>query len=161
MDVVKEGDTIQILCEGKLQDGRLFFKNDKDDPMTIVVGAGKIFPVLEQELRDMKVGESKTITLQPHDAFGDYNQNLVMVAPKESVDPQMEAEIGSRIDVDLPSGKKLTGVIKEISENTVTIDFNHPLAGKIVIFTVTILSINPNDDELVVSRKIKNEEEVK
>jgi FKBP-type peptidyl-prolyl cis-trans isomerase 2 len=141
MKTVQEGDSIEIICEGRLPDGKIFYKYEKENPLKLVVGEGKIFPALERELTNMEVGESKTVTLQPQDAFGNPNQNLVLVSSKKNVDSEVHTEIGSRVGVDLPSGKRLHGTIVGITDETITVDFNHPLAGKTVIFMMTVVSI--------------------
>lgn len=139
------GDKVQISCEGKLQDGQVFFKNEENKNISLTIGENALFPALEKELIGMKVGESKDITLEPQDSFGAPDPGLVMETSKDNLNPDMSVEIGCRIGVDLPSGKKLYGKITEITEDKITVDFNHPLAGKTVVFTVTLVSIENNE----------------
>lgn len=139
------GDKVQISCEGKLQDGQVFFKNEENKNISLTIGENALFPALEKELIGMKVGESKNITLEPQDSFGAPDPGLVMETSKDNLNPDMSVEIGCRIGVDLPSGKKLYGKITEITEDKIAVDFNHPLAGKTVIFAVTLVSIENNE----------------
>lgn len=144
MRKVKEGDMVQILCEGRLADGRIFYKNDEKNPIKLVVGEGTIFPALEQEILDMKSGESKTVTLDPSEAFGEHQHELVVVTSKERFNPDLKLALGHKVSIDLTAGKKLIGTIIEIDDEIITIDFNHPLAGQTVVFTVTVVSIEGN-----------------
>jgi FKBP-type peptidyl-prolyl cis-trans isomerase 2 len=142
MKTVEMGDKVQISCEGKLQDGQVFFKDNKN--ISLIIGENTLFPALEKELIGMKVGESKNITLEPQDSFGKVDPDLVMETSKNNLNPDITVEIGCRIGIDLPSGKKLFGLITEITEDKITVDFNHPLAGRTVIFKVKLVSIDNN-----------------
>ncbi|MBN2603783.1 MAG: FKBP-type peptidyl-prolyl cis-trans isomerase [Candidatus Thermoplasmatota archaeon] len=141
MKTVEMGDKIQISCEGKLQDGQVFLKNEENKHISLTVGENALFPALEKELIGMKVGESKNIILEPQDSFGNPDPGLIMETSKDNLNPDISIEIGCRIGIDLPTGKKLYGLITEMTEDKVTVDFNHPLAGKTVIFTVTLIAI--------------------
>ena len=141
MDIVKEGDKVCLLFEAKLENGMICFKNEKENLLELVVGEGKFFPILEKELKDMKEGETKTVTLEPQDAFGPHLDDLVVEVPKEAFRPDINLVVGSRIGVDTHSGKTVHGVVTEIKGDILTIDFNHPLAGKKILFTLTIVSI--------------------
>ena len=82
MKTIKEGDTVQIVCEAKLEDGELCYKNDEQNPLELVIGEGKFFPVIEKALEEMTEGESKAITLEAEDAFGPHIVHLVIKIPK-------------------------------------------------------------------------------
>lgn len=140
MEIIEIGDRVTLTFEGKLEDGQIFLKNDKN-PLMIEVGKNQIFPALERELVGMKIGETKTITLKPNDAFGDYDENLLLSIPREKIDSDMQTDVGNVIEVDTSDGKKFKGVITDVSDDFVTVDFNHPYAGKIVSITCTIISI--------------------
>ena len=89
----------------------------------------------------MKEGEIKEITVEPNDAFGPYHNELVMEAQRSAFRPEMNLAIGMRLKIDSPSGKVYYGTITKITNEAITIDLNHPLAGKKIIFTVTIITI--------------------
>jgi FKBP-type peptidyl-prolyl cis-trans isomerase 2 len=141
MDVVKDGDTVQLICEIKLEDGTLCYKNEKEDPLVLVVGKGSFFPVVENELKDMKVGETKTLTLAPDEAFGQHQEKLVVDVPNDSINMDKPPAVGDKIKYNTPDGKEVLGTVLEISDNSLKVDFNHPLAGKKIVFIVTIYSI--------------------
>lgn len=141
MKNVKEGDTVQILCEAKFETGELCYKNTTDDPIQIVVGEGKFFPVVEKELQDMAEGESKVVTLEAEDAFGPHIDELVIKVPRTVFNTEVTLEVGSRIKIDVPNGKSFVGTIICMDDQTLTLDMNHLLAGKRLVVTVTIVSI--------------------
>lgn len=141
MDVVKEGDKVQLICEIKLEDGTLCYKNEKEEPLELVIGKGSFFPTVDNELKNMKVGETKTFTLKPNEAFGQHQKKLVVDVPNNSIRMDKTPQIGYKVKYNTPEGKELLGTVVAINENSLKVDFNHPLAGKKLLFTVTIISI--------------------
>ena len=144
MEIVKEGDKVQLVYEAKLEDGTTYFKNEQENPLVFIVGEGKFFPAIENELKDMKEGETKTVTLEPKDAFGIRKDDLVAEIPKKDLSTNSNLDIGSKIQMKTASEKMIQGTVKEIKDDTLTVDFNHPLVDKKIIFTVTIASIEKN-----------------
>ena len=90
----------------------------------------------------MKVGESKTMTLEPSEAFGPVVDDLIIDLPKDGFGAEAELEIGSKVSINSPEGKNFIGTIVEVKGDKVKADFNHPLAGRSLVFTVTIVSID-------------------
>jgi len=141
MKVIEDGDKVSITCEIRLEDGRVYFKNDKKNPIELVVGEGDFFPAVENELINMKEGETKEILLEPKDAFGPRMEELIVDVSKDVFPPNANIREGSRVKIGTPSGKIIYGTVIGVKENSFTIDLNHPLAGKRLIFVVTIVSI--------------------
>jgi len=138
---IKDGDTVQLLCEAKLENGELCYTNDAHNPIELVVGEGKFFSPIEEALHDMTEGESKVVTLEPEDAFGPHIDDLIIKVPKSVFKTEVTLEIGSRIKIDTPTGKSFIGTIVTMDTLTITLDMNHLLAGKRLILKVTVLSI--------------------
>ncbi|MFA5101806.1 MAG: FKBP-type peptidyl-prolyl cis-trans isomerase [Candidatus Thermoplasmatota archaeon] len=141
MKNIKQGDTVQLLCEAKLENGELCYTNDAQNPIELVVGEGKFFPSVEEALHNMTEGESKVVTLEPEDAFGPHIEDLIIKVPKSVFKTEVTLEIGSRIKIDTPTGKSFIGTIVTMDDLTITLDMNHLLAGKRLVVKVTILSI--------------------
>jgi peptidylprolyl isomerase len=141
MKNIKEGDTVQILCEAKLETGELCYKNDTETPIHIVIGEGNFFPVIEKALQEMTEGESKVLTLEPEDAFGPHVDDLIIKVPRSVFTQEVTLEVGSRIKIDAPTGKSFIGTIIAMDEQTITLDLNHLLAGKRIVVKVTVISI--------------------
>jgi len=141
MKVVKSGDRVKLLCEAKLEDGEVCYRWDKENPLELVVGEGSFFPAAEEKMINMKEGETKTITLEPDEAFGFYMEELVLEVPKDLFREKANLREGTRVKITTPSGRVFFGTIKEVKKDSVILDLNHPLAGKRIILTITVISI--------------------
>lgn len=142
MDVIKEGDKVSILFEAKLESGETILKTENEKALSLIVGSGEIPITIEKALIDMKIGDSKTITLEPSEAFGPRINELIIELPKEGFGDNSCLDIGSVVVLNSPQGKKFKGTILKVEEENVTVDFNHPLAGRTLIFSVTVVSID-------------------
>jgi peptidylprolyl isomerase len=143
MTTIKEGDSVRLLCEAKLESGELCYNNDEKNPLELVVGEGRFFIPVEEALQTMTEGETKTITLEPDDAFGPHIDDLIIKVPKSVFNTEVTLEIGSRIKIDTPTGKSFIGTIMSMDDMTITLDMNHLLAGKRLIIKITVLSVQP------------------
>ena len=141
MTIIKEGDKVNILFEAKLKTGEIVLKTEEEKPLEITVGEGIIPKSLEDALINMKSGESKTMTLEPIEAFGPRIQDLIIELPKDGFGPEACLELGSKVSINSTEGKKFFGIIMEIKDEIITVDFNHPLAGKSLVCTVKVVSI--------------------
>jgi FKBP-type peptidyl-prolyl cis-trans isomerase 2 len=141
MELVKDGDRVEIICEIKLEDGELCYKNDLESPIEFTIGEGNFFPKIESLLIDMQEGESKIITLEPEDAFGPYADDLIIDAPKDLFQTEVEIDVGSKLKIKAPSGKSYYAVVTGIDEDTFKLNLNHPLAGKKIVVNITLQSI--------------------
>jgi FKBP-type peptidyl-prolyl cis-trans isomerase 2 len=130
---VKNGDTVKVEYEGCLDDGTVFDSSEKhgeplEFDLEFEVGAGQIIPGFENAIIGMESGEEKVFKLGPSDAYGDRNPQLVQKVPKDQVPPGVCA--GMMLVVALPNGLQMPVKVHEVSEEWVTIDMNHPLAGE-------------------------------
>jgi FKBP-type peptidyl-prolyl cis-trans isomerase SlyD len=112
-------------------------------PIEFIQGIGQIIPGLEDAIYGMKVGESKTVEIQPEDAYGDYDPDSQEVARKHEFSEEIPLDIGTFLDLKDPQGEVLSAQIIDADEDTVTLDFNHPLAGKVLTFEVTVADLRP------------------
>ena len=141
MKVVREGIKVKIRYEAKLEDGTVCLTTDKEGPMELVVGEGKFLIAIEQVLPGMKEGETKTIVLDPLDTFGPHLDDLLLEVPRELFQDDVTLEIGARVKIDTPSERTYVGTVININEKTLTLDLNHPLAGKTLVCAITVVSI--------------------
>jgi len=140
MEVIKEGQKISVSFEAKLETGETVLKTEEGKPLEVTIGEGVIPASLEKVLLEMKVGETKTITLKPEEAFGPRIDDLLIDLPKKGFSQCEELEVGSKVSMNSPDGRTFVGFVKEIKDETINVDFNHPLAGQSLIFTVTIVT---------------------
>lgn len=138
---IKNGDKVKIDYEGTLNDGTIFDSSEKHgEPLEFEVGAGQIIPGFEDALIGMEKGDEKEITLQPTEAYGDHNPNLVQKIPKDQL--PNEVMEGMMLVVSLPNGVQMPVKVTGVTDEFVTIDLNHPLAGKVLKFKIKIVDIS-------------------
>ena len=144
MTIVKDGIKVSILFEAKLETGEIVLKTEEERPLKVTVGEGAIPKSIEKALIDMKEGETKTMTLDTAEAFGPKLDALIIDLPKTGFGADCNIEVDSRVSMNSSEGKKFVGTVVEIKDENITVDFNHPLAGKNLVITVTVVSVELN-----------------
>ncbi len=114
-------------------------------PLTYNHAEGMLIPGLEKELEGMKAGESKKVVVKPEEGYGAVNPQLVREFEKSKLPADLKPEKGMILEMQDPQGNAYPAMISEVKENTVMLDFNHPLAGKELVFDVKIVSVEPAD----------------
>ena len=122
-------------------DGKVADTSAGRGPLEYTHGAGMIIPGLEKELLGMKVGDKKTVTVKPEEGYGLVLQEAIKRVPKEAISSANELKVGDMVGAS-NGGHTFRAVVKEIGEKEITLDFNHPLAGKELVFDVEIKEIN-------------------
>ncbi len=139
---VKKGDTIKVEYEGKLDDGTIFDSSDKHGQLLeFEAGAGRVIPGFDNAVLGMKEGEEKTVKIPVDEAYGPRREELVKEVPKNQL-PEGEIKEGMMLGVGLPDGQQIPATITKVADETVTIDINHPLAGKNLTFSIKVVSIS-------------------
>ena len=131
---------VQMNYKGTLSDGTVFGQSQPDKPIEFMIGAGKMIPALEKGIMGLKVGAKKKIEIKAADAYGEYDKNAVQEVPREQFPKDLQLTVGQFYRVQSPQGP-LTVTIIAIKDKTVSVDFNHPLAGKDLTFDVEIVKI--------------------
>lgn len=121
--------------------GEVIDSSEGGDPMAYLHGAENIIPGLEKALEGKTTGDSLSVTVPPEDAYGNIDEDKVQTVPKEMFDDAGDVLVGTQYHAAGPDGGNITITVKEISENSVTIDANHPLAGESLSFDVTIMEV--------------------
>ena len=143
MSVVENGNTVSVHYRGTLNDGTEFdSSHSRGETLSFEVGAGQMISGFDAALPGMAVGETKNITLTPDQAYGESNPELIGDIPKEAFPPGFVFEEGTMVQGQDESGRPLVGKINESQETTVTVDFNHPMAGKDLNFEIELVSID-------------------
>lgn len=129
--------------------GEVLDEADQNDPLLYLHGHENIVPGLEKALTGMKIGESKSVVIQPKEGYGNYNEDDVEVLPRDEFPEEIPLEEGVEILVEDEEGDEVSATIVEVTKDKVTLDFNHPLAGKELHFDVTIVDLRaPTEEEL-------------
>lgn len=143
MTVVEKGNKIKVDYTGSFENGEIFDASEKHgQPLEFTAGEGMVVPGFDNAVIGMNVGEEKEITIKPIEAYGEKNPQAIQKVPKDKF--PVEAQVGMMIGVPLPNGQQLPATITEITETDVTIDMNHPLAGKTLIFKIKVVEIVNN-----------------
>jgi FKBP-type peptidyl-prolyl cis-trans isomerase SlyD len=111
------------------------------EAIQFIQGIGQIIPGLESAIYDMKVGDKKTVVIDPEDAYGIYDDESTQVAKKDEFSEEIPLDVGTFLDLEDDEGEILSAQIIAEDEETVTLDFNHPLAGKTLTFEIIIAGI--------------------
>ena len=135
---VSEGTRVFLNFSVSLEDGSEVDTNFGGDPVDFVVGDGSLLPGFERRLFGMSAGERQMFTVPPEDAFGQPNDNNVQYLPRQQFDDDTELEIGLVYSFADAGGGELPGMVIAFDEEEVTVDFNHPLAGRTILFDVLI-----------------------
>ncbi len=143
--VIKQGDIVRVEYEGRFPEGEVFDSTAKHggEPMEFQVGAGMLVLGFEKAVIGMDSEEEKEVTLKPEDAYGEPNPEYVQKVPKDKFPP--EAKEGMMIGLPMPNGQQIPAMIKEIGETEVTLDLNHPMAGKTLIFKIKVVSFEEGE----------------
>ena len=124
-----------------LEDGTEAVSTFGDEPTTLTIGGGTLAPGLEQMLIGLREGEKRAMTLDPDRAFGPRDEEKIHRMPAASFAPDMELNPGLVVAFETPAGDELAGIVMEIDGDEVIVDFNHPLSGRSVTFTVEIIKV--------------------
>ena len=141
MPGVKLGDMVKVDYKGTLESGEVFDSTEDKGPLTFTVGEGTVIPGFEQAMIGMNPGEEKTVKISAIRAYGPYQKQLVVEVDKDKFIDDIEPEVGQRLQVSQPDGKKFIVTVSSIEGTKVTLDANHPLAGKDLTFDIHLLEI--------------------
>ncbi len=142
MAQAKRGDTVKIHYTGKLEDATTFETSAEHDPLQFTLGEDKMIPGFEQAVIGMKPGESKTVRVPADKAYGPYRKELTIEVDRDKIPPNLKAKVGHPLRIRLADGKTAMVKVIELSESTITLDGNHPLAGQDLTFDIQLLEIS-------------------
>jgi peptidylprolyl isomerase len=137
----KIGDNVKVHYTGRLGNGTVFDSSLGSEPLQFTLGQGEMIQGFEQAITGMSVGEHKTVSIPSAEAYGQYRDDLVVVLDRANLSPDWQPEIGVQYTFTAPDGSLFQATVTEITESTVTIDANHPLAGKDLIFDIELVEI--------------------
>lgn len=144
MQRVKGGDTVVISYIGRLEDGTVFDSTEDRNPLEFTVGEGELIPGLEQGIIGMTPGESKTIIIPMELGYGPHLKERVCELDKGRISQGFQPEVGQQLQLYRADGLPVMGTVIGKSETSFTMDYNHPLAGKTLIFETRVLEIVPD-----------------
>jgi peptidylprolyl isomerase len=141
MTRAKHGDSVKINFTGKLEDGSVFANTADSEPLEFKLGEGKILPSIENAVEGMEVGQSKSVKVPPEKAYGRRRDELIGEVGRDKFPENVAIKVGQQFEVPQPEGRSMVVKVVDVSEQTITIDGNHPLAGRELNFDLELLEI--------------------
>ena len=139
--VVEKGNKVKVKYTGCLEDGTIFDKSKAGEPLEFTVGDGQIIPGFDKAVEGMELNEEKKVTIEPVNAYGKRDETLKREFPKSSLPENFKPEKGMVLRLQDQTGKPMPVKIIDITENNITVDLNHPLAGEVLTFNITVVGI--------------------
>lgn len=141
MTTAKSGDTVRIHYTGTLTDGTQFDSSAGREPLEFTLGSGQIIEGLDAEVEGMAVGEKSTVTVPAEKAYGPHSQQNVQQVPRAQIPAEVDVQPGAQLQARTPDGNTVMLTVVEATEDAVTVDANHPLAGQDLVFAVELVEI--------------------
>lgn len=141
MTQAKHGDTVRIHYTGRLTDGTQFDSSANRDPLEFQLGSGQIIKGLDDQVQGMAVGDKQTVTIPADAAYGPHRPEGVQIVPREQIPDGVDVSIGARLQATGGDGNAMTLTVVNASDAEITVDANHPLAGKDLVFDVELVEV--------------------
>ncbi len=141
MSQAADGNTVKVHYTGKLEDGTVFDSSADRDPMQFELGKGELIPGFEQGVLGMSPGEKKTVEIPVDKAYGPLREEMVKTVDRSQFPSNLNPEVGQQLQLNKPEGQPAMVRVTDVSESSVTLDANHPLAGKDLIFDIELVRI--------------------
>jgi peptidylprolyl isomerase len=138
---ITAGNIVSVHYTGTFEDGEVFDSSQERGPLTFEVGGGQMIQGFDQAVLGMQPGESKKITLTPEEAYGPRSEELLIDIPLADFPPDMKLETGMMLQLTNQAGQPVPATIAEIGAESVTMDVNHPMAGKTLVFDIEIVEV--------------------
>ena len=144
MSKVTDGSRVKVHYTGKLEDGTMFDSSVGGEPLEFTIGKGQVIKGLEDAIIGMSIGDNKNITINPENGYGSRRDELILEIDRDKMPENIELQVGNRLSAKNDDNTRINMVIVEVTENIVTLDANHPLADKILIFDIELIDVDTN-----------------
>ncbi|EKE78264.1 MULTISPECIES: FKBP-type peptidyl-prolyl cis-trans isomerase [Oceanibaculum] len=141
MSAAKAGDTVRVHYTGTIADGSTFDSSVGNEPIQFVIGEGRVIPGFEQAAVGLTPGESRTVTIPAGEAYGEHRADLVQEVERASLPAEIEYAEGLQLQAQGPNQQPLMLTVTSVTDETITLDANHPLAGKDLTFDIELVEI--------------------
>jgi peptidylprolyl isomerase len=137
----RSGDTVKVHYTGRLRDGRVFDSSKQRGPLELTVGKGEVIPKFEEALTTMEPGEERTVAIPAEQAYGPRRDDLIVSVDRAKFPEHIEPAVGQELQVRRDSGATAIVTVTEVSDEQVTLDTNHPLAGEDLTFDLELVEV--------------------
>ena len=135
------GSTVRVHYNGYLEDGTPIGSSRETGPVEFIIGESTLIPAFENAVVGMEEGDTKTVSLEPQDAFGERREELVRTIGKDQLPSHIDPQVGKFLEIHAEEGENVRAQITDVTEDWLTIDANHPLAGRKVTFEIELVEI--------------------
>jgi FKBP-type peptidyl-prolyl cis-trans isomerase 2 len=139
--IAKAGDTVRVHYKGTLSDNSVFDSSEGRDPLEFTIGSEQVIPGFDTAVNGMKQGDKKSVTIRSSDAYGEHRAELIINLDRERLPEDLEPEIGRQLQLSGPEGQAAVMTIIDFNDTTITLDANHPLAGKDLTFEIELVGV--------------------
>lgn len=141
MEVAKKGNRVKVHYTGKLQDGTIFDSSIEREPLEFVVGDGNMIKGFDKAVEGMQKGETVTANIPSSEAYGERRADMMVDVPIDQVPENINPAVGQQLSIQQANGQAMPVVVTAISDDKITLDANHPLAGKDLTFEINLVEI--------------------
>jgi FKBP-type peptidyl-prolyl cis-trans isomerase 2 len=141
MAQAKNGDTVRVHYTGKLEDGTVFDSSQDSEPLEFTIGEGEVIPGFENAVVGMEPGQKKTVTIPAEEAYGFRHDELMATVDRDQFPEEVTPEVGQQYEMQRDDGETFIMTVTDITDNEVTLDANHPLAGEDLTFELELMEI--------------------
>jgi len=142
MKQAQAGDNVKVHYKGTLPDGQLFDSSEGREPLAFQLGSGQVIKGFDDGITGMEIGEKKTIHIPNEHAYGPVNEEMIINFDRSQIPSDIPLEVGGTLNMHQDGGQVIPVVVKEVSDQFVLLDANHPLAGQDLIFELELVGIN-------------------
>ena len=139
--MIEAGKTVKVHYKGTLDDGSVFDSSEGRDPIEFEMGSGALIPGFESAVAEMKIDETRSVTIPSAEAYGDVNEDMVGEIPRTNLPEDIEPEVGMVLSMQSPDGEMPVRVVA-VDEENLTLDANHTLAGQNLTFELTLIKVD-------------------
>ena len=141
MAQAKTGDTVRVHYTGRFNETEIFDTSEGREPLEFTIGEGNVIPGVEKAVIGMSPGEKKTANIACADAYGEWQEGLVIELGRDQLPPHIDPQPGQQLEYRQPDGRSIIFLVTNVGESSVTLDANHPLAGKDLVFDLELVEI--------------------
>lgn len=141
MSQATAGDKVKIHYTGTLEDGSQFDSSKGRDPLEFQIGSGQVIPGFDKAVEGMAVGDTKSVSIAPEDAYGPRNEQAIQEVPKSALPPELVPVEGMSLQAQSQDQQPIQLTVVEVKDDSITVDANHPLAGKTLNFEISLVAI--------------------
>lgn len=141
MTEVQKNSTVSVHYTGRLADGKVFDSSEGREPLTFTVGAGQLIKGFETGVMGMKLNETKTLNITAAEAYGPVRDELIQVVERSLLPEDLDPKVGQKLASQGSEGRQMVVSVVAVDDKTITIDGNHELAGKYLIFDIEVVAV--------------------